>query len=60
MPYKQQIAEAERAIEELLATITTMRERGSGATTIEPLLTKLARLRAERLRLMERQALFSK
>jgi hypothetical protein len=54
MPYKQKIADVERAIEEVLDAIAAIRARGN-VTSTEPLLVKLARLKAERLRLMEHQ-----
>jgi hypothetical protein len=52
MPYKQKIADVEHAIEDVLDTIAAMRARGN-VTSNEPLLVKLALLKAERLRLLE-------
>lgn len=61
MPFKKQLADVELAIGETLAEISRQRgiganqkSRASGAETGK-LLAALARLRAERLRLMTRQ-----
>jgi hypothetical protein len=59
MPFKKRISEVEQSIETVLGSIAAMREKGADATTMEPLLGQLARLKAERLRLMEHQGSIS-
>ena len=59
MPYRAKIADVERSIEELLASMVAMRAKGATIAAIDPMLGQLARLRAERLRLLEHQRLAS-
>ena len=60
MPYKQQIAEMGHSIERVLAILEVLRAKGGRQSRIEKLLGQLARLKAERVRLMDHQRLFSK
>jgi hypothetical protein len=60
MPYKLKIEEVEREIENALAAIATMRERGADKASMDPLLARLARLKDERLKLIERQLTFDR
>ena len=59
MPYRRQIAEVEVQIAELLAVLRDSRSsrKISAASTRDKLLAQLARLNAERTRLMLRQRL---
>jgi hypothetical protein len=53
VPVRQKIADLEKSIEELRVTIEN--SRGADRAAVEKMLGELARLRAERLRLMEHQ-----
>jgi hypothetical protein len=55
MPIKQKIVGIERSIEDALASIAAMREKGADKASIDPLLARLARLEHERLKLMDHQ-----
>jgi hypothetical protein len=57
MPYRRKIAGVERAIEEVRASLDEIRSKDKPAA--DKLLGELARLRAERLRLMQCQRLVS-
>ena len=59
MPSKKRIADVDRSIEELMASIVTMRAKGANQISIDPLLAHLARLKTERIRLMDHQRLVS-
>ena len=58
MPFRRQISDLDRSISELRASIEAA--RGADGASVEKLLGELARLRSERLRLMERHFVSSK
>jgi len=60
MPQRPQIADMELSIERLRASIDALRAKGGRPSRIEKLLGRLARLKAERMRLMDHQRLPSK
>ena len=63
MPYKKQIVEIEREIENLRAVLDTLRQKTpqkEELKTLEKLLGELARLNAERTRLLMRQHFVAK
>jgi hypothetical protein len=60
VPFRKRIAEIDRSIAELRASIESLRDQQADQASLEKLLSDLARLRAERLRLMEHQLLNQK
>ena len=61
MPYKKRIADVDRGIEELRATLAALRRaRTKNPAEIDRLLAEMARLRAQRTRFMFRKRLFEK
>jgi hypothetical protein len=57
MPYSRQIADIEQEIAGVCAAIETMRARKRQAADLDRFLVQLARLKAERQRLMMRQSI---
>jgi len=58
VPIRRKLADLERSIEALRAA--TENARGTDRAAVDKMLVELARLRAERLRLMERHFISSK
>jgi hypothetical protein len=65
MPFKKRITDVQQSIDDTLAEISKLRNDGAGKgdpearAKVEKLLATIARLRAERLRLMGRQSVIS-
>ena len=57
MPFKRLIADVERDIGETHAEMTRLRASNASGQAVNKLLGALAKLKAERLRLMDRQRL---
>jgi hypothetical protein len=55
MPYRKQISELDLKIEKLRTAIDALRAGGMSRTQLDRALSDLARVKAERLRLMLRQ-----
>lgn len=55
MPYRKQVGDLDLKIENLRLAIEAMRNGGMGRSEIDRALSELARVKAERLRLMLRQ-----